>query len=201
MTELGRCDIKQYEHVGLHEQIMEHGQRLPPFPCENWKPDTPPAETGRRSPDRTTAVDVAGEIEFIKSIDADAPAETKAAPPLGICLSSASNGFGHSGGVLHPQRESCISWLVPPDPDNGGPLRSAEPAQTPPAPRRFVVSMTEPGYYCTTFTLDEIHGTPPVEPQLHEKLATNDLLAMVTNGNDVLIKAAGSAQTPPQEEV
>ena len=35
----GTCDKTQYEHQGSHEQIFEHGQKLPPFPCENWKPE------------------------------------------------------------------------------------------------------------------------------------------------------------------
>lgn len=34
---LGRCDFKQYEHCGAHEQIPDVGQRLPPFGCKNWK--------------------------------------------------------------------------------------------------------------------------------------------------------------------
>jgi len=36
--ERGTCDLKQYEHSGLHKRICEHGQKLPPFPCVNWKP-------------------------------------------------------------------------------------------------------------------------------------------------------------------
>lgn len=36
---LGRCDFKQYEHCGAHEQIPDVGQRLPPFGCKNWKVD------------------------------------------------------------------------------------------------------------------------------------------------------------------
>ena len=36
--ELGTCDKKQYEHSGAHERIGEYGNKLPPFPCENWKP-------------------------------------------------------------------------------------------------------------------------------------------------------------------
>jgi len=37
MATLGICDKTQYEHHGAHEQIGEHGQMLPPFPCENWR--------------------------------------------------------------------------------------------------------------------------------------------------------------------
>ena len=35
---VGTCDKRQYEHNGPHEEIREHGQRMPPFPCVNWKP-------------------------------------------------------------------------------------------------------------------------------------------------------------------
>ncbi len=34
---LGLCDKKQYEHSGPHECIPERGQKLPPFPCVNWR--------------------------------------------------------------------------------------------------------------------------------------------------------------------
>jgi hypothetical protein len=46
---LGVCSKTQYEHCGPHEQILEVGQGMPPFPCINWKP-TPtaiPAEEER----------------------------------------------------------------------------------------------------------------------------------------------------------
>ena len=32
-------------------------------------------------------------------------------PILGACQSSGSSGFGHSGGVLHEEREDCIDWV------------------------------------------------------------------------------------------
>lgn len=36
---LGRCDKKQYEHCGPHPRYADVGQKLPPFPCMNWKED------------------------------------------------------------------------------------------------------------------------------------------------------------------
>lgn len=44
---LGRCDFKQYEHCGPHERIPDVGQRLPPFGCKNWQPDSPSTEGAR----------------------------------------------------------------------------------------------------------------------------------------------------------
>lgn len=45
---LGRCDWKQYEHCGPHEQIPNVGQRLPPFGCKNWKPEHVPEPVSKR---------------------------------------------------------------------------------------------------------------------------------------------------------
>lgn len=35
---IGTCDKRMYEHNGAHAEIHESGQKLPPFPCENWQP-------------------------------------------------------------------------------------------------------------------------------------------------------------------
>lgn len=37
---LGVCDKRQYEHCGPHQEVIEIGQTLPPFPCENWRGNT-----------------------------------------------------------------------------------------------------------------------------------------------------------------
>lgn len=49
---LGRCDFKQYEHCGSHEHIPSIGQRLPPFGCANWKPDSLASDTQAAPPER-----------------------------------------------------------------------------------------------------------------------------------------------------
>jgi hypothetical protein len=46
---LGTCDKKQYEHSGPHGEVLEVGQMLPPFPCQNWKP-IPAGSSGETEP-------------------------------------------------------------------------------------------------------------------------------------------------------
>jgi len=41
---LGMCDKRQYEHNGTHPQIVDWGQKLPPFPCVNWHEVVPDEE-------------------------------------------------------------------------------------------------------------------------------------------------------------
>lgn len=50
--QLGKCDFRQYEHSGPHEQIPSVGQRLPPFGCKNWKPvESVVTQTNREMPE------------------------------------------------------------------------------------------------------------------------------------------------------
>ena len=53
--------------------------------------------------------------------------------------------------------------------------------------RTFHVRMTNPGYFCSEFTVERIDGPLPITPKIGDVLAANELLNCVVNGSRVVI--------------
>jgi hypothetical protein len=51
----------------------------------------------------------------------------------------------------------------------------------------FRIRMTNPSYYCTSFTIEEIIGYQPQSPKLKDILTAHDIFNMVVNGCIVTI--------------